>query len=188
MPSPSPSRWERTSTPRWPWSRTASTPPSLSCREASPRRAFTILKVSPNILLVASLYSEDDRYDETFFSNYAIINVQNPLARIQGGRPDPDIRSRPLQHAGLAGPEAPADLRDHDRRCPGGHPGAEHRGGGRADRRPAGPGEPALPVHDQRPGPALRCEPVRGDHDQVGPRPAAPRRSSCACATSAGWS
>jgi len=44
----------------------------------------TILKVSPNILLVASLYSEDDRYDETFFSNYAIINVQNPLARIQG--------------------------------------------------------------------------------------------------------
>ena len=33
---------------------------------------------------MASLYSEDDRYDETFFSNYAIINMQNPLARIQG--------------------------------------------------------------------------------------------------------
>jgi hydrophobic/amphiphilic exporter-1 (mainly G- bacteria), HAE1 family len=47
-------------------------------------QGVTILKVSPNILLVASLYSEDDRYDETFFSNYAIINVQNPLARIQG--------------------------------------------------------------------------------------------------------
>jgi HAE1 family hydrophobic/amphiphilic exporter-1 len=58
--------------------------PRPSCREASPPRAITILKVSPNILLVASLYSEDDRYDETFFSNYAIINVQNPLARIQG--------------------------------------------------------------------------------------------------------
>src|SRR5262245_64160593 len=47
-------------------------------------QGITIRKVSPNILLVASLYSEDDRYDETFFSNYAIINVQNPLARIQG--------------------------------------------------------------------------------------------------------
>jgi HAE1 family hydrophobic/amphiphilic exporter-1 len=47
-------------------------------------QGITIRKVSPNILLVASLYSEDDRYDETFFSNYAIINLQNPLARIQG--------------------------------------------------------------------------------------------------------
>ena len=47
-------------------------------------QGVTILKVSPNILLVASLYSENDRYDETFFSNYAIINLQNPLARIQG--------------------------------------------------------------------------------------------------------
>src|SRR5258708_9238725 len=47
-------------------------------------QGVTILKVSPNILLVASLYSEDNRYDETFFSNYAIINLQNPLARIQG--------------------------------------------------------------------------------------------------------
>src|SRR3989441_12233777 len=47
-------------------------------------QGITVRKVSPNILLVASLYSEDDRYDETFFSNYAIINLQNSLARIQG--------------------------------------------------------------------------------------------------------
>jgi HAE1 family hydrophobic/amphiphilic exporter-1 len=47
-------------------------------------QGITVRKVSPNILLVASLYSDDDRYDETFFSNYAIINVQNPLARIPG--------------------------------------------------------------------------------------------------------
>ena len=47
-------------------------------------QGVTIRKVSPNILLVASLYSEDDRYDETFLSNYAIINLQNPLARIPG--------------------------------------------------------------------------------------------------------
>src|SRR5262249_5909807 len=45
-------------------------------------QGVTVRKVSPNILLVASLYSDDDRFDETFLSNYAIINVQNPLARI----------------------------------------------------------------------------------------------------------
>ena len=47
-------------------------------------QGITVRKVSPNILLVASLYSEDDRYDETFLSNYAIINLQNPLARLPG--------------------------------------------------------------------------------------------------------
>ena len=47
-------------------------------------QGITVRKVSPNILLVASLYSEDNRFDETFFSNYALINLQNPLARIPG--------------------------------------------------------------------------------------------------------
>jgi HAE1 family hydrophobic/amphiphilic exporter-1 len=48
------------------------------------QQGVTIKKVSPNILLVVSLYSDDDRYDEIFLSNYAIINLQNPLARIPG--------------------------------------------------------------------------------------------------------
>jgi HAE1 family hydrophobic/amphiphilic exporter-1 len=47
-------------------------------------QGVTVRKVSPNILLVASLYSEDERYEDIFFSNYAIINLQNPLARIPG--------------------------------------------------------------------------------------------------------
>jgi HAE1 family hydrophobic/amphiphilic exporter-1 len=47
-------------------------------------QGITIKKVSPNILLVVSLYSEDNQYDEVFLSNYAIINLQNPLARIPG--------------------------------------------------------------------------------------------------------
>ena len=41
-------------------------------------------KVSTDILLVVSLYSEDDRFDDTFLSNYAVINLQNPLARLPG--------------------------------------------------------------------------------------------------------
>ena len=47
-------------------------------------QGVTIRKVSPNILLVVSLYSEDNRFDEAFLSNYGIINLQYPLARLDG--------------------------------------------------------------------------------------------------------
>ena len=47
-------------------------------------QGVNVRKVSTNILNVVSLYSPDDRYDETFLSNFAIINVQNPLARLPG--------------------------------------------------------------------------------------------------------
>lgn len=48
------------------------------------QQGVTVRKVSPNILLVVSLYSEDDRFEEIFLSNYGIINLQNPLARLPG--------------------------------------------------------------------------------------------------------
>jgi HAE1 family hydrophobic/amphiphilic exporter-1 len=48
------------------------------------QQGVTIRKVSPDILLVASLYSDDERFEEIFLSNYALINLQNPLARIPG--------------------------------------------------------------------------------------------------------
>ena len=44
----------------------------------------TVRKVSTNILLMVGVTAEDDRYDATFLSNYAIINLQNPLARVPG--------------------------------------------------------------------------------------------------------
>jgi len=47
-------------------------------------QGITVRKVSPNILLVASLYSDDERFEEIFLSNYALINLQNPLARLPG--------------------------------------------------------------------------------------------------------
>ena len=48
------------------------------------QQGVTIKKVSPNILLVVSLYADDDRFDEIFLSNYAVINLLNPLARLPG--------------------------------------------------------------------------------------------------------
>ena len=48
------------------------------------QQGVTVRKVSPNILLVVSLFSEDERFDEVFLSNYAVINLQNPLGRLPG--------------------------------------------------------------------------------------------------------
>src|SRR5262245_19460153 len=47
-------------------------------------QGVSVQKVSTNILLIGSLYSDDNRFDETFLSNYALINLQNPLARLPG--------------------------------------------------------------------------------------------------------
>ena len=48
------------------------------------QQGVNVRKVSTNILLIISLYSDDNRFDEAFLSNYAIINMQNPLARLEG--------------------------------------------------------------------------------------------------------
>src|SRR5579871_4660035 len=52
--------------------------------QAVQTQGVSVQKVSTNILLIASLYSDDNRFDETFLSNYALINLQNPLARLPG--------------------------------------------------------------------------------------------------------
>ena len=47
-------------------------------------QGVTIKKISTNILLVVSLYSEENLFDEAFLSNYAVINMQYPLGRLPG--------------------------------------------------------------------------------------------------------
>ena len=47
-------------------------------------QGITVKKVSPQILQVVSLYADDDRFDEIFLTNYAIIDLQYPLARLPG--------------------------------------------------------------------------------------------------------
>ncbi|MFQ5644092.1 MAG: efflux RND transporter permease subunit, partial [Thiogranum sp.] len=41
-------------------------------------------KKSPNIILIASLYSPDERFDELYMSNYATLNIKDTLSRIPG--------------------------------------------------------------------------------------------------------
>jgi hydrophobic/amphiphilic exporter-1 (mainly G- bacteria), HAE1 family len=52
--------------------------------EAVQLQGLTIKKISTNILLVVSLYSEGNIFDEAFLSNYAVINMQYPLGRLPG--------------------------------------------------------------------------------------------------------
>lgn len=53
------------------------------------RSGVSTSKSSSNLLLLVTLYSEDERFDELFLSNYANINIRDPLARVPGvGRAD----------------------------------------------------------------------------------------------------
>lgn len=45
---------------------------------------ITTKKASPDMLMVLSLYSPDDAYDDLFLSNYARLNLYDPIARIYG--------------------------------------------------------------------------------------------------------
>ena len=48
------------------------------------RQGVTVAKSSANFLVVAALYSPDDRYDALFISNYATQNVLDPIKRVPG--------------------------------------------------------------------------------------------------------
>ncbi|MDT6961145.1 efflux RND transporter permease subunit [Cupriavidus sp. SZY C1] len=48
------------------------------------RLGITTVKSSPDLTMVVHLTSPNDRYDMTYLRNYALINVKDRLARIQG--------------------------------------------------------------------------------------------------------
>jgi HAE1 family hydrophobic/amphiphilic exporter-1 len=48
------------------------------------KQGVNVKKVTTNILLMESLYSDDNRFSGTYLSNYATINLQNPIARLPG--------------------------------------------------------------------------------------------------------
>ncbi len=48
------------------------------------RQGITIRKVSTDFLEVLALTSPDNRYDNVFLSNYALLNIQDAIARIHG--------------------------------------------------------------------------------------------------------
>src|SRR6195952_1552903 len=44
----------------------------------------TTIKSSPDLMMVVHLVSPDERYDATYLRNYAVLNVKDRLARVEG--------------------------------------------------------------------------------------------------------
>jgi len=93
-------------------------------------------KSLPNILMLVTLTSEDGRYDQDFLGNYAIINLQDTLARIKGvgrvtvlGASDYSMRVwiKPdrLAQLGITIPEIVDAIQQQSVIVPGGKFGAE---------------------------------------------------------------
>jgi len=62
--------------------RVATAEPKLP--EEVKRQGVNTKKKSSSIILIASLYSSDGKYDELFMSNYATLNIRDTLSRIPG--------------------------------------------------------------------------------------------------------
>ena len=93
-------------------------------------------KSLPNILMIITLTSSDGRYDQNFLGNYALINIQDIMARIKGigrvvvlGASDYSMRIwiKPdrLAQLGITVPEIVDAIRQQNVIVPGGKFGAE---------------------------------------------------------------
>ncbi len=47
-------------------------------------QGITIRKKTPDILMVISVFSPNGRYDQLYLSNFALINLYDPLLRVDG--------------------------------------------------------------------------------------------------------
>jgi len=100
------------------------------------RLGVTTEKSLPNILMLITLTSEDGRFDQKFLGNYAIINIQDILARISGigrvvvlGASDYSMRIwiKPdrIAQLGITVPEIVDAIQQQSVIVPGGRFGAE---------------------------------------------------------------
>ena len=100
------------------------------------RLGVSTKKSLPNILMLVTLTSEGERYDQDFLGNYALINIKDVLARIRGigevtvlGASDYSMRIwiKPdqLAHLGITVPEIMDAIRAQNVIVPGGKFGAE---------------------------------------------------------------
>ncbi|GJM62930.1 multidrug efflux RND transporter permease subunit [Persicobacter diffluens] len=100
------------------------------------RYGVTTEKSLPNILMLIAITSSDNRYDQNFLGNYALINIKDELARIKGigrvnviGASDYSMRIwvKPdrLAKMGITIPEITSAIQAQNVIVPGGKFGAE---------------------------------------------------------------
>src|SRR5947209_850783 len=96
----------------------------------------TTRKRNPDILMVACLYSPNDRYDQLYLSNYATIRVRDELARVDGvgdcqqfGQQDYSMRiwidPERLSALNMTAYDVTNALREQNRQIAAGHIGQE---------------------------------------------------------------
>ena len=133
--------------------------------------------------MIVNLFSPDGSRDNLYLSNYATIQLQDELARLDG---------RGRRHASSASATTACGSGSTRRSWPSRNltagdvvaaiAAAERPGRRRPDRPAAGAPRAGLPVHDEHAGPADRRRAVRRHHRQDRRR----RAGSSACATSPG--
>ena len=130
---------------------------------------ISVKKMSPNTLMIVNLISPDDRYDGTFLSNYATIYVKDELGRLPGvagitylGQRDYSLRAwldpDKLAALNLSAMDVVTAISQQNIQVAAGQIGQQ----------PV-PHGPAVPAHDQHPGPADRPGAVRRHHRQGRP-------------------
>ena len=121
----------------------------------------TIKKSLAFPLMVISLYSPDGRYDASFLTNYANINVNDALLRVKGVGDIRNLGSSDYAMRVWLKPELPGEQGADGHRRPERRPRAERREPGRPDRRGAGAARAAAHVHGARSGAPRRGRGVR---------------------------
>ena len=143
----------------------------------------TIKKQNPNFVLIVNLTSPDDSVDPVTLSNYAYLQIVDPVEAPAGRRRRADLRRAPLFDARLARSGQARQSRRHRGRRPERDRRAERSGRGGQDRPVAGArrarrskcrSTPSAGSATRRNSATSSCAPTRR---------AAP---SCACATSRG--
>ena len=125
---------------------------------------ITVQKASPDMLMVLSLYSPDNTYDDLFLSNYASLNLYDHIARIYGVGNISIVGEREYAMRLWVRPDRLAAPGAHGPgRGPGGA-GPERPGPGRPGGAAPGQGRGEFPVHRGRQGPPHRQRGIRQHH------------------------
>ena len=95
---------------------------------------ITTIKSAPDLTMVVHLLSPNGRYDMTYLRNYAVLNVKDRLARIEGVGQVQLFGSGDYSMRVWLDPQKVAERGLSAVRCGARDPGAERAGGGRRGR------------------------------------------------------
>ncbi len=139
----------------------------------------TVQKQSPNIMLVVNLLSDGDKYDTLYMANYAVLQIQEVIKRIEGVGNVQIFGASEYSMRLWLDPDKTVLARVDRQRCHHRRAGAERAGRRRHARRGARSPGHGFPAHRQHQGPPDGPEGVR----EASSSSAAATASSCASAT-----